>query len=242
MLIFLCLNFIHLCAMKKPLKMGHRGAKAYVIENTIESIEKALELGVDGIEVDVHKCASGELVVFHDFTLDRMTNGSGELGKCSLSELKVLKVKQQFSIPTLDEVLAVVDKKCVMNIELKGKDTARGVCKVITNFIEEKGWKNEDFLISSFQHHELEDVYNINPNFRLGVLTKASVTDALEFAQTINAYAIHPNYALLSKDNVKLAQNEGYKVITWTVNDHESIKRMISYGVDAIISDNPDRL
>jgi glycerophosphoryl diester phosphodiesterase len=113
---------------------------------------------------------------------------------------------------------------------------------LITNFIEEKGWKNEDFLISSFQHHELEDVYNINPNFRLGVLTKASVTDALEFAQTINAYAIHPNYALLSKDNVKLAQNEGYKVITWTVNDHESIKRMISYGVDAIISDNPDRL
>jgi len=102
------------------LKMGHRGAKGYVAENTIESIKKALDFGVDGIEIDVHLCASGELVVFHDFTLDRMTNATGEVSKLSLSELKQLKVNNKFLIPTLVEVLDAIDKKCLLNIELKG--------------------------------------------------------------------------------------------------------------------------
>nr|WP_321227014.1 glycerophosphodiester phosphodiesterase family protein [uncultured Psychroserpens sp.] len=228
--------------MQKPLKIGHRGAKNHVAENTIESIEKALEFGVDGVEIDVHKCASGELVVFHDFTLDRMTNASGEIGKYTLTQLKSLKVKRRFLIPTLQEVLDVIDKKCMLNIELKGKDTAAETCKIVSHYIENKGWTNDLFLISSFQEKELEEVFKIDKNLRLGVLTKANVTDAMEFAKTINAYALHPNYSLLSKDNVKLAQQKGYKVMTWTVNDDESIKRMTSYGVDAIISDNPDRL
>ncbi|MFD2916524.1 glycerophosphodiester phosphodiesterase [Psychroserpens luteus] len=228
--------------MQKRLKIGHRGAKNHVAENTIESIEKALEFGVDGIEIDVHKCASGELVVFHDFTLDRMTNASGEIGKYTLKELKSFKIENRFLIPTLQEVLDVIDKKCMLNIELKGKDTAAETCKIVSHYIENKGWTNDPFLISSFQEKQLEEVFKINKNLRLGVLTKANVADAMEFAKTINAYALHPNYTLLSKDNVKLAQKEGYKVMTWTVNDDESIKRMTSYGVDAIISDNPDRL
>lgn len=228
--------------MKKPLKIGHRGAKAYVAENTIESIKKALEMNVDGIEIDVHTCASGELVVFHDFTLDRMTNGQGEVSKHTLSELKQLKVKDQFSIPTLEDVLKTIDRKCMLNIELKGKDTAVGTCNVIDKYMNDYRWTIEDFIISSFQYHELEKVNTIHSNLRLGVLTKASVADALEFANTINAYAIHPNFALLTKQNVKHAQKENYKVMTWTVNDHETIQRMTTYGVDAIISDNPDRL
>ncbi|WP_298900555.1 glycerophosphodiester phosphodiesterase family protein [uncultured Psychroserpens sp.] len=228
--------------MQNPIKIGHRGAKNHKVENTLESIVKALEFDVDGIEIDVHKCASGELVVFHDFTLDRMTNGSGEVSKHTLNELKTLKVNTQFTIPTLEEVLNTVNRKCILNIELKGKDTALETCKVITKFVNQKGWAVEDFIVSSFQKHELESVFDTNSNLRLAVLTKASVADALEFAHTINAYAIHPNFALLTRDNVKTAQNAGYKVITWTVNDFETIKRMKSYGVDGIISDNPDRL
>lgn len=229
-------------SMKLPLKIGHRGAKAYVAENTLESVVKALEIGVDGIEIDVHRCASGELVVFHDFTLDRMTNGQGEISKHTLTELKQLKVSNRFLIPTLEEVLSTIDKKCMLNIELKGKNTAVETCTVVQKYRDNNGWKLEDFIISSFQHHELETVYNTDKNLRLGVLTKASVTDALEFAKTINAYAIHPNVALMTRDNVRLAQDEGYKVITWTVNDDDTIARMTSYGVDAIISDIPDKL
>ena len=228
--------------MKLPLKIGHRGAKAHVAENTIESVKKAIELGVDGIEIDVHQCASGQLVVFHDFTLDRMTNGQGEVAKQSLKELKQLKVEERFIIPTLEEVLESIDRQCLINIELKGKNTAVNVCKIIEYYIQHKGWVYEDFLISSFQHHELELVYKTNKLLRLGVLTKASVVDAIEFAKTIKAYALHPNVALITRDNVKFAHNEGYKVIAWTVNDETTINRMKSYGVDGIISDNPEKL
>lgn len=228
--------------MKKSLKIGHRGAKGYVAENTIPSIEKALELKVDAIEIDVHKCASGELVVFHDFTLDRMTNGTGEVSKQLLYDLKLLKVSDRYEIPTLKEVLDFIDQKCMVNIELKGKDTAEEVCNVIKDYGDNRGWSTDNFIISSFQHHELERVFTINPNLKLAVLTKANVTDAIEFAETIKAYAIHPNVALLTQDNVKLAQNQGFKVIAWTVNDLDAIDRMKSYNVDGIISDIPDRL
>ncbi|MGC1472886.1 MAG: glycerophosphodiester phosphodiesterase family protein [Psychroserpens sp.] len=228
--------------MNRPLKFGHRGAKAYVAENTLASIEKALEMGVDGIEIDVHQCASGELVVFHDFTMDRMTNGFGEISKHTLKQLKLLKVDEQFSIPTLDSVLDIIDRRCILNIELKGKNTATLAAQMTNTYITNKGWDNEHFILSSFQHQELETVFKINPKLRLGVLTKDSVTNAMDFAKTIKAYAIHPNSALLTKANVALAKNEGYKVITWTVNDQDTMARMTSYGVDAIISDNPDKL
>ena len=228
--------------MSTILKIGHRGAKGHVAENTIESIQKAIDFGVDGIEIDVHLCASGELVVFHDLTLDRMTDGTGEIGKLSLSELKQLRVNGKFVIPTLEEILDVIDKKCFLNIELKGKHTASKSSEVIQEYIKEKGWKYHNFILSSFQHHELEDVFKIDKNIPLGVLTKASVTEAIEFSKTINAAAIHPNFALLTSENVKRAQSKGYRVYTWTVNDEETIQRMKSYKVDGIISDVPDKL
>ena len=80
------------------LKIGHRGAKGHLAENTIASIKKALDLGVDSIEIDVHRCASGQLVVFHDFTLDRMTNGTGEVSKQTLNQLKKVEVKGKKNI------------------------------------------------------------------------------------------------------------------------------------------------
>lgn len=223
-------------------KMGHRGAKGYVAENTLESIQKALDFGVDGIEIDVHVCASGELVVFHDFTLDRMTNGFGEVSKYTLSELKQLLVAGKFKIPILEDVLKVIDKSCLLNIELKGRHTAIKTCQVIEKYINEANWKYTHFIVSSFQHHELEDVFKYNKNIPLAVLTKANLSEAIEFAETINAKIIHPNFALLTKENVAQAQSKGYKINTWTVNDTETINRMKRYGVDGIISDFPDIL
>ncbi|MEL0643826.1 glycerophosphodiester phosphodiesterase family protein [Olleya sp. Ti.3.14] len=228
--------------MNKILKFGHRGAKGHVTENTMESIQKALDLGVDGIEVDVHVCKTGELVVFHDFTLDRITDGTGEIGKFSLSELKHLKVENLYSIPTLTEVLDLIDNKICINIELKGEHTANPTCAIIKDYVDNKNWTMDHFIVSSFQEKELLDVFSCNPNIALGVLTKASVNQAIALAKRINAKAIHPNLALLSKDNVKQTQDQGYKVNVWTVNTKQAIARMKSYNVDAIISDFPDRL
>ncbi|MBD3890228.1 glycerophosphodiester phosphodiesterase [Olleya marilimosa] len=228
--------------MSEILKFGHRGAKGYVTENTLASIQKAMDLGVDGIEIDVHVCKTGELIVFHDFTLDRITNGTGEIGKFSLSEIKQLKVEKLYSIPTLTEVLDVINNTIIINIELKGENTAKPTCAIIQDYIETKNWTMDNFIVSSFQEKELVDVFNHNPKIPLGVLTKASVNQALVLAKKINAKAIHPNLALLSKDNVKQAQEADYKVNVWTVNTKQAIERMKRYNVDAIISDFPDRL
>ncbi|WP_336129537.1 glycerophosphodiester phosphodiesterase [Mesoflavibacter sp. CH_XMU1422-2] len=228
--------------MKSTLKVGHRGAKGYISENTLPSIKKALELGVDGIEIDVHLCASGELVVFHDFTLDRMTNGTGELGKQTLNQLQLLKIDGQYKIPTLIEVLDLINGSCLLNIELKGEKTAQPTVNLLHKYFAKGNWSYNTILISSFQRKELEAIYAIDNKMPLGVLTKASVNASIRFAKTVKAVAIHPNFALLSKNNVKEAQNEGFKVNAWTVNDYESIERIKSYGVDAIISDYPDRI
>ena len=221
---------------------GHRGAKGYVCENTLASFQKALDLNVYGIELDVHVCASGELVVFHDFTLDRITNGSGEIHNFSLEELKKLKVDGVFEIPTLEDVLNLINKKCKVNVELKGHDTAKPALQIIEKYIQDNNWKMENFIVSSFQRDELYKVSQLNSSIPLAVLTQASVEQAMEWADEFSAKYIHPHFSLLTEDNCKVANEKGFKINTWTVNDVTDIERIKKYKINGIISDFPDRI
>lgn len=228
--------------MKKTLHIGHRGAKGYLAENTLESIQKALQFGVDAVEIDVHRCNTGELVVFHDFTLDRTTNGSGEIAKKSLKELKALKVEKDFKIPLLTEVLDLIEGKCSINIELKGLNTAAETSTIIKKYIAEKKWKYDDFIVSSFQKNELFQLRKLDEQVPLGILSKASVTEAIEIGKLLKASAIHPSLGIITRDNVEATHRAGFKVNVWTVNEPQDIERMRDFGVDGIISDFPDRL
>jgi len=228
--------------MNKILKIGHRGAKGYVAENTLDSIKKAMTLGVDGVEIDVHLCKSGEVVVFHDFTLDRTTNGTGRIGDFSLSELKKLKIDKQYEIPTLLEVLDLIADSIIINIELKGDNTAQPTSDIINYYVANKGWSMAHVLVSSFKSSELMAVFNYNSNIPLGVLTEGAWSEALVFAKTIKAKAIHPDFKMLTKENVRKAKALGFQINTWTVNKKQDIEKIISYQVDAIISDFPDRI
>lgn len=223
------------------LIIGHRGAKGHLAENTLESIKKALTLGVDGIEIDIHRCASGQLVVFHDFTLDRMTNGTGEVSKHTLNQLKQVEVKGRCQIPTLSEVLTFVDNKCLVNIELKGHDTAEEATRLITFFIEKKGWDYKNIIVSSFQKELLEVVRKTNKKIPLGVLVDSNLEQGVAFANKIKAVSLHIDYTMLTQEIVETLK-ENFKVFTYTVNNLNPIKRIKSYGVDGIISDFPDRL
>jgi len=223
------------------LKIGHRGAKGHVAENTLASIQKALDLGVDGIEIDVHRCASGELVVFHDFTLDRMTNGSGEISKFTYKELQKFKTRGSFEIPTLSQVLTLVNNKCLLNIELKGQDTAKEAARIIKFYVDKKGWEYHKFIVSSFQEDLLQTVFGINKDIPLGVITETNLDKAVALAQTINAVSIHANYTMLTAEIVEELK-ENYKVFAFTVNNLKPLARIQSYGVDGIISDYPDRI
>ncbi|XMO85084.1 glycerophosphodiester phosphodiesterase family protein [Algibacter sp. AS12] len=223
------------------LKIGHRGAKGHLTENTLESIKKGLSLKVDGIEIDVHRCATGQLVVFHDFTVDRITDGTGEVAQHSLNALKKLKTKGTYQIPSLAEVLAFVDNKCLLNIELKGQDTAKEAARIITFYVDKKGWAYSNILVSSFQEDLLKEVYDINDKIPLGVLTDRNLNRAVTFAKTIKAVSIHVDYTMLTEEVVAELKEE-FKVFAFTVNNLKPLERIKSYGVDGIISDYPDRI
>jgi glycerophosphoryl diester phosphodiesterase len=222
--------------MNPFLKIGHRGAKGHKPENTLISFEKAIDFNVDGVELDVHLSLRGEIMVIHDETIDRTTNGKGFVKNFTSSELKEL------GIPTLIDVLDLVNRRCFINIELKGIGTAKPVVKLITHYISEKNWKHTDFVVSSFDWNMLEEVRLLNPKIRIGVLTDVAVSEALAFAKKIKAVSIHPDYALLSRENVALMQKNGFKVFSWTVNSTEDIQKIKSFNVNGIISDFPDRI
>lgn len=224
------------------VKIGHRGAKGYEPENTLIAFGKAINLGVDGIELDVHLSSDGELMVIHDETVDRTTNGKGEVNQLSLKELKALKIEITEKIPTLTEVLDLVNQRCFINIELKGIGTAQPVIQLIAHYISEKNWDYNNFIISSFDWKMLEETHSLDSKIKIGVLTEESIDTALALAKKINAFAIHPDYELLSKENVILMQQNGFEVYPWTVNSENVIQKIKSFNVNGIISDFPDRI
>jgi glycerophosphoryl diester phosphodiesterase len=228
--------------MDSILKIGHRGAKGHLAENTLESIQTALDFGVDMIEIDVHRCRSGEIVVIHDFTLDRTTNGSGEIASKNWEILKELKVGGAYKIPLLTEVLDLIEGKCSINIELKGSNTAKATCDVVQDYVENRNWKYSDFVVSSFQVNELFEARKFSEKIPIGVLSKASVSEAIKKGKDLEAVAIHPSIGIVTKDNVRQTKEAGFKVIVWTVNEPDAIARMKEFGVGGIISDFPDRL
>jgi glycerophosphoryl diester phosphodiesterase len=224
------------------LKIAHRGAKAYEPENTLQAFQKALELNSDGIELDVHLSADGHIIVMHDDTIDKMTNGKGDINSYTLAELKSFRIAGKFQIPTLNEVFDLVDKKCFINVELKNADTSKNVVSLIEEYINKKSWNYEHFIISSFDWNALKEVQNLNPNIPIGVLTEEDLDMALAFAETIKAKAIHPDFQLLNKEKVQEIQKKGFLVFPWTVNSEEDIQKVKSYHVNGIISDNPDKI
>ena len=232
------------CSNHNILSIGHRGAKGYVAENTYESISKAIELNIDGIEIDVFKCASGELVLFHDEDLKKLTGESGSIESLTIKELEQFLVLGKYKIPTLENVLTKIEEPIFINIELKGSDTAGATSKIIQSFVKNTSWGLENFIVSSFNWLELEQLRLIDKNIPVGVLVgrSVSINEAIEFGKKINAQAIHPNYALLNDITVKKIKNNGFKIYTWTVNNIDDINFMKKLKVDGIISDFPDKI
>lgn len=224
------------------IKIGHRGAKGFVSENTLPSFQKAMEIGVDGIELDVRLTADGELVVIHDEAIDRTTNGNGLVSQFSLKELKAFRINSTLEIPTLSEVLNIIDKKCLLNIELKEYETADKVVALINEFIIDENWNYSHFIVSSFNWHALQNVRVLNPEIPIGVLTETDLEMAFIFAKFLKADAIISHYSLINEPEVIEIQNAGIKIIAWTVNEKKAIEKMKELKINGIISDFPDRI
>ena len=224
------------------LKIGHRGAKGHAPENTLISFRKAVDMQVDGIELDVHRSADGELMVIHDETIDRTTNGKGFVNRLSLRELKGVLIENKHQIPTLEEVLDLVNQECFVNIELKSYETAEKTVELIEKYIEEKNWNYDRFLVSSFDWNALQQVRFLNDEIPIGVLTETDLDLALAFAKFIQAKSIHPHFHLLTKANTARMQEKRLQVIPWTINKTEDIQKIKSFKVNGIITDFPNRI
>ena len=230
------------------LKIGHRGACGYAPENTILSVKKALELNVDMIEVDVRLCKTGEAVLLHDSSVKRLFNGKGFVSRKTFGEIRNLYTKEGHKINTLSEILTLVNRRALINIELKRTKAAEPVAKLIKEFVGNKKWKYEDFLVSSFNKRALKKFHDLCSNVKLGwIFYIDNFEPKMQFKPELSSkgpplYSLHPNFKLVDKNFVEQAHNKGLKVFVWTVNNTEDIKEMISYGVDGIISDYPDRI
>ena len=235
------LLFFNCSKMNQPLNIGHRGAMGHETENTIASVKKALSLNVDMIEIDVFVIKSGELVVFHDEILDSLTDTSGKIEDFTWEELKKVVVKGNHQIPKLAEVIETINQKVPLNIELKGKNTAKPTFELLQTFYK-KGWKKDDFIISSFLWDELETFRKLDADIAIAVLTEENPLEAIAMGKKLKAEAINPCWKTLTKENVKQLHEEGFKIYTYTVNAPDDIKTVSELGVDGIFCNFPERM
>ena len=231
------------------LKIGHRGAAAYAPENTLTSFRRAVELGADGVEFDLHRARDGTFVVLHDDTVDRTTDGHGKVEALTVAELRRFDAGswkgREFAgerIPTFDDVIAAVPQRILLFAELKdGSARSPGIEDALARFIRERGVV-ERVRVSSFDHRALARLRPLVPDLETGALFTGLPVDLVALARNAAAQAVHPSFHYLTREAVEEAHRAGLAVNAWTVNEPEDIEAVRGMGVDGIFSDHPDRL
>ncbi|MBV1875198.1 MAG: glycerophosphoryl diester phosphodiesterase [Cycloclasticus sp.] len=219
------------------LMIGHRGAMGYAPENTLLSINKAIEFGADCVEVDVY-LVDEKLIVIHDDTLDRTTNGHGKLANHSFEELRKLDAGQGQKIPTLQEVIDVTCGVVGLNVELKGRGTAAAVIDLVSKLSRKE---KDQIIISSFMMSELMDVLHLDKCLKIGVLASKNMKCSFDWAIKLKAFSINVIQQNVTREVVERAHHLGLKLYVYTVNKQADIKRIKKMGVDGVFSNYPDR-
>ncbi len=224
------------------LILAHRGFSAEYTENTIQAFKKAFDTTADGIEFDVQLSKDGIPVIFHDFSLKRLTNIKANLSELTLSELQKIKFKNEETVPKLSTLLKIIPKNKIINLELKGKNTAKPVYEILSDFIKNNKLKKQNIIVSSFNHKELKTFQKINTqNIEIGVIISAIPIGGIKFAKRIGAKYINPSIRFLDKNFVKKASKNDIKIIAWTVNTQKDFIKAKSLGIYGIFTDYPDK-
>ena len=230
------------------LIFAHRGASAYAPENTMRAFQMAIDMGADGIELDIHMAKDGTLVVCHDFDIARTSDGKGLIRDMTLAELSAFNYCGRFSgtgkyaIPTLAEVLSLLQPTGLyLNIEIKsGEIVYPGIERKL---VEEVGraLMRERVIYSSFDHYSLHWLRLVDPSAKIGLLYGEFLYAPWQYAALLGANALHPSYLTLNRPGmVDDAHKAGIDVNVWTVDDEKEVLRMDNLGVDIIITNRPD--
>jgi glycerophosphoryl diester phosphodiesterase len=234
------------------LVIAHRGFSGAAPENTLAAFKKAIDLGVDMIELDVHLSKDGQMVVIHDDTLNRTTNGKGRVADYTLSELKQLDAGSWFGnefskekIPTLKEVLELTRGQVFLIIELKKGDLGRYTMVDLSDRslqeVENTGLLNQ-VVFASFDPSAIDRILEKNPKIPVALIYSQPWTFPQEVTGGRSVTVLSCSGTVLTQTNISKTHQRGMKVIVWTLNTEEHMDHFLNMGVDGIVTDYPDRL
>jgi len=226
---------------------AHRGATQFETENTLSAFEYALDLGTDGIELDVHLSSDGEIVVFHDFNLDRLTEGRGAVSSFTSYDLQSLVFKSGKSydqIPLLSDVLNLIKthdqthgSHTLLNCELKaGSDLYPGIEKAVVDLCLSY-LSPDQIIVSSFDHYSLRRVKNYESSIKTGILTAAAIIDPWNYVSALKGDFYHPNVMTLTKPSLDAFKKYGCPITPYTVNNVKQAYLLFENGVYGLITD-----
>lgn len=236
--------------MNQTRVFAHRGFSSIAPENTLPAFQEAIQVGADGIELDVHMTQDGELVVIHDEIVDRTSNGTGWVKNLTLSHLKQLDLGSWFSprfmgetLPTLSETFEqLMDSSLEINIELKNNIVQYpGIEERLVKEIEDFGLSDR-VIISSFNHYSLRHLHLYRPKMQLGALYELGLFEPWVYAKHLGVQAIHPFYLAAPEMIIEGCHAHGIQVRPYTVDDPAVMARLLNANVDAIITNVPDQL
>jgi len=234
------------------LIFAHRGASQAAPENTLPAFEAAIRLGADGVELDVQYSSDGALVIFHNDTLEKTSDGAGRVTAHTLAELRALDAGSWFDpsftgtrIPILDEVLDLLKGKLLVNVELKVLGTLRsGMGADAVKAIRAHGIADQ-VVISSFNPFALRQAKGAGPEIECALLLAHDLPGWMRWGFTrrySRADGLHPDFEMVDEAYMARAQQLGLPVRVWTVDEEATMRRLMTLGVDAIITNVPDAL
>ncbi len=227
-------------AVDMPVCIAHRGASGREPENTLRAFERAMEQGATWLELDVHE-AHGRLLVIHDDSVDRTTDGAGALRALPLAALRSLDAGHGEKIPFLEDVLALAAGRARLNIELKSGDVLEPTLAVLQDAVAKGSWQPEHFLLSSFDWDLLGEARHREPAIPLAPLVgKGAGGEVLEAGERMNAEAVHISRWSARARFVAAAHARGLAVRVYPVNRRWEFDLMVRLGVDGIFTDFPD--
>ncbi len=233
----------------KPLVIAHRGASAYAPENTIGAFLLGVEQSCDMIELDIHLTKDEQIVVCHDYTLDRTTNGKGAIAELTYDEIRVYDAGSWFGaefaserVSLLEDVLQAVPSRVTFNVEIKSGDEPE-INRILIELLEKTG-RMESTVVSSFNHNCLVKLKKLAPNIRIGLLYDKGKIDiqAFEKKHGVGLFSLHPHHGLVNEHMVKSAADFGVVVYPWTVDEEGRQIELIQAQVAGIITNKPDQL
>lgn len=220
------------------LIIGHRGAAGLAPENTLDGFRKAAALGVDAVELDVHRLEDA-LVVIHDDALDRTTSGRGPLKAYSLAAVRRLDAGGGQRVPLLEEVLAALPINVGVNIELK----ALGTAELAVPLAERELALGRDMLISSFDFDELGHAAALGSSaLKIALLFGRWPRAGWQVARRLQAWSVNLSLETASERLIRQAGERGLKALVYTVNDRPTADRLMAWGATGVFTDFPDRL